>query len=74
MLPFKTVEYANFGEFLNVKRREREIPSLQMAEKIGLSPTYYCDIEKNRRYPPDRDTLARIIRVLCLNSEEGDIC
>ena len=64
--------YKTFGEFLVAKRKEREIPSLQVAETLGISPSYYSDIEKGRRNPPpDRESLAKIAKLLNLNS--GDL-
>ena len=41
-------EYKHFGDFLSDKRRDRGISSLQMAETVGLSPGYYCDIEMEK--------------------------
>lgn len=63
-------EYKMFGDFISVKRREREIAALQMSEILGLSPGYYCDIEKNRRNPPDRETLTKLINALRLSGED----
>lgn len=64
------LEYKSFGDFIAGKRREREITSLQMSEILGLSPGYYCDIEKNRRNPPDRDTLIKLIATLRLSEDD----
>jgi len=63
-------KYVSFGEFLSDKRRTKEIPSLQMAEAVGLSASYYCDIEKNRKAPPDIDILEKIIAELGLANED----
>ena len=59
-----------FGDFLIAKRREKEIPSMQISDTVGISPSYYCDIERNRRYPPDRESLARIALALDLAGED----
>jgi transcriptional regulator with XRE-family HTH domain len=61
----------SFGDFLIAKRREKEIPSMQICEKVGISPGYYCDIERNRRYPPDREALARMAQALSLTDEDA---
>lgn len=66
-------EYASFGAFLSEKRRDREITSLQMSEIAGISPGYYCDIEKCRKAPPDREILEKILAALWLSDEEKDI-
>ena len=65
--------YKSFGDYLSEKRRERMITSLQMAEYAGISPGYYCDIEKSRKAPPDREILDKIIAVLNLSDEDRDI-
>ena len=66
-------ETESLGAFLSEKRRDRQITSLQMSELVGISPGYYCDIEKCRRVPPDRAVLERIIEALQL-SKEDRIC
>lgn len=63
--------YNTFGEFLVDKRRIREIPSAVMADALGISPSYYSDIEKNRRNPPPgKETLAMIVNMLCLHGDD----
>jgi transcriptional regulator with XRE-family HTH domain len=66
----KEPHHMTFGDFLVTKRREKEIPSMQVCENIDISPSYYCDIERNRRYPPDRKTLAKLADFLGLYGEE----
>jgi len=65
--------YYTFGDFLAAKRREKEIPSTQVTDAVGISPGYYCDIEKGRRKPPDMEILSRLVRALCLVGEDVDI-
>ena len=63
--------YKTFGEFLVAKRKEREIPALQVAEALGISPSYYSDIEKGRRNPPpERESLAKITQILRLQGDD----
>lgn len=64
-------DYSTFGGFLSAMRRSHEMPSLQMAENLGLSPSYYCDIEKNRCKPPERSILAKMIEFLHLSQDES---
>jgi transcriptional regulator with XRE-family HTH domain len=59
MIQTGNAEFARFGDFVSSKRHERKITSLQMAETLGLSPGYYCDIEKNRSNPPDKTILVK---------------
>ncbi|MDR0916430.1 MAG: helix-turn-helix domain-containing protein [Oscillospiraceae bacterium] len=62
--------HANFGGFLSDRRRAREISSLQMSELAGISPGYYCDIEKGRKSAPDREILEKILTALRLPQDE----
>ena len=64
------IEYRTFGEFITAKRKEHEITAMQISEKLGLSPGYYCDIEKGRRYPPDRALLHQLSDALQLSTED----
>ena len=64
----------NLGAFLSTKRREKGITSLRMAETAGISPGYYCDIEKNRKAPPDRAIIDRIIAALGLSAGDKMTC
>jgi len=59
-----------FGGFLADKRRDREITVRRMAEEVGLSAGYYCDIEQGRRMPPDKATLEKMLNIL--NPTEED--
>jgi len=63
-------DYQRFGAFLKDKRNEREISVRPMAEQVGVSAGYYCDIESGRRSPVDRVLLDSIVEVLRLNSED----
>lgn len=65
-------EFRTFGEFLAAKRREKEITSLQVTDALKISPGYYCDIEKGRRNPPDRETLSQIVTILGLTGQDID--
>ena len=62
--------YDTFGDFILAKRREREIPSMQVCDKVGISPGYYCDIERSRRNPPDREILERLALALYLTGDD----
>lgn len=68
-----TTQFQNFGEFLQKKREERHITMRKMAESIGLSLTYLCDLENDRRNPPEMDKLELIAKVLLLTDEERDL-
>lgn len=62
----------SFGEYLSAKRRHREITALQMADIAGISPSYYCDIEKGRKAPPEREVLQSILSALRLSDKDTE--
>lgn len=61
-----------FGEFVKAKRLEKEISLRKLAEELDIVPAYMSDIEKGRRYPPDKEKIYKIAEVLTLNQEETD--
>ena len=62
-----------FGEFIAKKRKERGITLRNMAERLGITPPYYSDIEKSRRNPPDMDMLIKIANELGLTEEDRNL-
>jgi hypothetical protein len=42
-----------------------------MAENIGISPGYYCDIEKSRKQPPEKAILDKLVASLRLVGEDA---
>jgi transcriptional regulator with XRE-family HTH domain len=72
-LPNDKPRHAAFGVFLTAKRRETGVLASAVCEKLGISPGYYSDIEKGRRYPPGREALARIAQALSLTGEDEAI-
>lgn len=64
------MNFKTFGDFIANKRHERAITVRALADMIDVSPGYYNDIEKNRRNPPDRETLDKLIEALHLSAEE----
>ncbi|MFI3169378.1 MAG: helix-turn-helix transcriptional regulator [Faecalibacterium sp.] len=42
-----------FGIYLKQLRQVRNLRQQDLAKKINVSIPYVCDIEKDRRYPPD---------------------
>ena len=62
--------YLNFGDFLQKKRMERQITLRKMAELLGISAPYLTDIEKDRRNPPEMESLEQISKILNLSEDE----
>ena len=61
-----------FGEYVKAKRMEKGVNLRKLAELLGIVPAYMSDIEKGRRYPPDKDKLYKIAEVLQLTEKERD--
>lgn len=61
----------SFGEFINMKRKAQGITQKNIANALGVTTVYICDIEKNRRYPPTKgEMLSKLVSILKLNEEE----
>ena len=48
-----------FGQFVRNKREEKKINLRKLAEILDIAPAYMSDMEKARRYPPDKEKLAK---------------
>ncbi|OPX88217.1 MAG: Helix-turn-helix domain protein [Pelotomaculum sp. PtaB.Bin104] len=63
-----------FGNFINKKRKIKGITQKNVADALGVTTVYVCDIEKNRRYPPTKgDMLSKLAKILTLNEDEKNI-
>ncbi|MCP1638575.1 transcriptional regulator with XRE-family HTH domain [Streptococcus gallinaceus] len=60
-----------FGKFVEIKRKELKITLRGLASELEIAPAYMSDIEKGRRYPPEKK-LEDIARILHLTLEEKD--
>lgn len=62
-----------FGQYVEMKRKEKKINLRKLAELLdNMAPAYLSDIEKGHRYPPDKDKIEKIIEVLQLTQEEAN--
>jgi transcriptional regulator with XRE-family HTH domain len=54
-----------FGKFIEERRKSQGITLRGFAAELDIAPAYMSDIEKGRRYPPDKklDAIARILRL-----------
>lgn len=59
-----------FGKFVRERREEKKINLRKLAEILEIAPAYMSDIEKSRRYPPDREKIEKIAKALELNQNE----
>jgi transcriptional regulator with XRE-family HTH domain len=58
------------GSFITHKRNERDMTLRGLAQKVGISPVYLCNIEKGRRPMTAEDTLDKIAAVLMLDKKD----
>lgn len=63
-------EKLKFGEFVEKKRLEKGITLRGLARMLDIAPAYMSDIEKGRRYPPDKEKLLEIASHLVLSEDE----
>lgn len=59
----------DFGNFLVQKRLQRDISAKWIAEALGISQVYMCDIEKGRRHISE-SLLPRLAELLLLSEED----
>ena len=61
-----------FGKYIEKKRKAKNITLRGFAAELEIAPAYMSDIEKGHRYPPDKDKLEAMVRILGLSGEEAD--
>ena len=59
-----------FGSLLRQLREEKRLRQVDVANAIGVSTVYICDIEKDRRNPPSYKKLQLIAGKLELTEEK----
>lgn len=63
-------EKMTFGEFLTEKRKSRGVLMKDLADELGVSKVYLCDVEKGRKAAPKSEHLRIIAEQLNLSEEE----
>jgi L-glutamine-phosphate cytidylyltransferase len=58
-----------FGDFIRERRIDKGIGQRELARKLGISPSYLNDIEKNNRVAPKPDTVTAITEILEIDIE-----
>ena len=55
-----------FGEYVKKRRESLGMTMRELAERVTISPTYLCDIEKGNRKPPEKflATFAEALQLL----------
>lgn len=60
----------NFGKFIEQKRKALGMTLRGLAAELKIAPAFMSDIEKGHRYPPNRDKLYDMARILHLSEED----
>ena len=61
-----------FGRFIEQKRKALGMTLRGLAVELSIAPAFMSDIEKGHRYPPNKDKLAEMARILRLSDEDRD--
>ncbi len=65
--------YSNFGDFIAKKREEKQISLTEMSRKLGITPPYLSDVEKDRRNPFDLKKLNLLASIFSLSEEDNTL-
>lgn len=63
-------EKLTFGEFLTEKRKSRGVLMKDLADELGVSKVYLCDVEKGHKAAPKSEHLQIIAEQLNFSEEE----
>jgi len=63
----KIISNKSFGSFIREIRISNDIGQRELAEKIGIAPSYLNDIEKNKRSAPKVNIIKKISSILKIN-------
>lgn len=63
-----------FGDFILHQRKNSEeyLSARELANKLGVSAVYICDMEKGRKPAPSGEVLEKMCDILCRTKEERD--
>lgn len=59
-----------FGAFVRRKRMEKEIGLREMANMIGVSPTYQSKVERDEFPPPAEDKVKAMAKILEIDTDD----
>jgi len=59
-----------FGKFIEAKRKAIGMTLRGLAAELGIAPAFMSDIEKGHRYPPNKEKLYEMARILHMTEEE----
>ena len=61
-----------FGKFIEARRKALGKTLRGLAAELGIAPAFMSDIEKGHRYPPAREKLEELAKILQLSQEDTD--
>ena len=59
----------NFGPFIRKIRLDLKIGQRELAQKVGIAPSYLNDIEKEKRAAPKIEIIRKISNILKVNND-----
>lgn len=59
-----------FGKFIETKRKALGKTLRGLASELNIAPAFMSDIEKGHRYPPQKEKLYEMARLLHLDEED----
>lgn len=59
-----------FGKFIESRRKAIGMTLRGLAAELDIAPAFMSDIEKGHRYPPNKERLYDMARILRLNEED----
>lgn len=62
-----------FGAFVTSKRKLRDVSLRGFAERLGISPVYMCNIEKDRRPAPSAEVLEKMAALFMLDKADKEL-
>lgn len=63
----------DFGKFIERKRKALGITLRGLAAELEIAPAFMSDIEKGHRYPPSKEKLYEMAKILRLSETDTDM-
>ena len=63
----------DFGKFIERKRKALGITLRGLAAELEIAPAFMSDIEKGHRYPPNKEKLYEMAKILRLSETDTDM-
>lgn len=70
VIDLNQIDTQTFGEYL-YSRRSPQMTLREFASRVEKSASFMCDLENDRRDPPNRELLIKIVEVLSLDEDDS---